>query len=94
MTDRLLRPAGSTRAWRRLRLACLDRDGWRCQVEVEAGRRCLLPADTADHITPRAAGGADVLDNLRAACARHNYGRRGDGPAPRPGAARQRPWAW
>ena len=74
-----LSAAGSTRRWRRLRLAVMERDRWRCQVPVDdagridpAGRPCLLPADTCDHITPRALGGLDVADNLRAACSTHN----------------------
>lgn len=32
MTGGMLRPEGSTRAWRRLRLWVLNRDGWRCQA--------------------------------------------------------------
>ncbi len=56
---------GSTRAWRRLRAQVLARDGHRCQ-------RCGQPATHADHITPKAAGGTDNLDNLEALCARCN----------------------
>lgn len=79
MTRKGLTAAGSTKAWRRLRLAVLERDGWRCQVPVDAagridpaGQPCGLPAETADHIVPRKLGGLDVADNLRAACAPHN----------------------
>lgn len=99
-----LRPAGSTRLWRALRLAVLNRDAWRCQVPLDAagrivaagGRPCHAFADTVDHKVPRAAGGDDSLDNLRAACRAHNLrkGARGDGEA---GAGRTGPgrrWAW
>jgi 5-methylcytosine-specific restriction endonuclease McrA len=107
--------AGSTRAWRRLRLAVLERDAWRCQVPVDgagridpAGAPCLLPADTVDHLTPRALGGLDVEDNLRAACRTHNRAKSdrldvdaaaaARTPAPagrqRPPGARPRPWHW
>lgn len=79
-----LSPAGSTRAWRRLRLAVLERDGWVCQVPVDAagritpaGRPCGQPATTADHIVPRVLGGLDTLANLRAACQPHNLAKAG-----------------
>lgn len=100
---------GSTRAWRRLRLAVLHAAGWRCQVPVDAtgraadcGPLCGLPANTVDHIRPRALGGGNEPANLRAACARHNYGRRVPGvggvPAePGAGTRRQgdnRSWSW
>lgn len=56
---------------KRLRMAVLNRDGWRCGI-------CdgVIPHDappthplsgTVDHIVPRAQGGSDALDNLRAA---------------------------
>lgn len=34
------RRGGSTRAWRRLRRAVLDRDGWRCRMPGEDGQPC------------------------------------------------------
>lgn len=98
-----LTPAGSTRAWRRLRLLVLERDSWRCQVPVDdrgridpAGSPCLLPAVTADHVVPRRLGGQDVAENLRAACEPHNArkgGRLDDdaGSAPRQRAPQRRP---
>lgn len=111
-----LTPAGSTKRWRRLRLAVLERDAWRCQVPVDAsgridpaGRPCLLPATTADHIVPRALGGTDVVENLRAACEPHNRRKAdrldadaGDPPTPptrrrgpyRRPAGQPRPWHW
>lgn len=66
--------AGSTSAWRRMRLAVLERDARRCRMPLPNGTPCLAPANTVDHILPLADGGA-FLDptNLRAACARHNY---------------------
>lgn len=55
-----------TRAWREARLAVLDRDGWRCQIQ---GPHCLGRANAVDHIVPRSEGG-EVFDpaNLRASC--------------------------
>lgn len=99
---------GSTRRWRRLRLAVLTRDAWRCQVPINdrgeidpAGRACLLPADTVDHLVPRALGGDDSEANLRAACTPHNLrkGGRLDGAArgragPRRRDPRARSWEW
>lgn len=105
-----LRPAGSTRAWRRIRLYVLDRDGWRCRVPVDehgritpAGRPCGLPAVTADHIIPRTRGGSDDPSNLRAACEPHNLnkgGRLDDEVRPAPSRRDRRPpaggraWTW
>lgn len=96
---------GSTRAWRRRRLAILTRDGWRCRVPVDTagridpgGRPCLLPADTVDHVVPRTLGGIDTEDNLRAACATHNRAKGGalDGDTARraPRRAPERTWSW
>lgn len=109
-----LRPAGSTRRWRRLRLAVLERDGWRCQLPADvdqaepllqlragAGQApellCGAYADHVDHVVPRAHGGTDALDNLRAACARHNLARgaRLDDSPTRPETQRRpRRWEW
>ena len=47
--------------WPALRLACLKRDRWVCQL-------CGGRATDADHIVPRSAGGGDDLSNLRALC--------------------------
>lgn len=110
-----LSPAGSTRRWRRLRVLVLERDGWRCQVPVNAagridpaGHPCGLPAETVDHILPRALGGDDSEANLRAACQPHNRRKgarlddaagqlpvagRARAPYRRP-AVRARPWHW
>lgn len=63
---------GSTRVWRRIRRAVLDRDGWRCQWPVGEDV-CGARAVTAGHIIRRAEGGTDALTNLRAECAHHNY---------------------
>lgn len=56
---------GSTRAWRALRAAVLDRDGHRCQ-------KCGASATHVDHVMPLAHGGTDNYANLRALCARCN----------------------
>ncbi len=69
----------------RLRRACLERDGYRCQIRKPG--ICTTIATTADHIVDRAVAG-DGLDNLRAACAACNYSRGQPGrddPAPRSG---------
>ena len=64
---RALTPAGGTRAWRRLVVAVLDRDGYVCQMDRD-GHRCSAPATTANQIVAREMGGLDVMDNLEAAC--------------------------
>jgi 5-methylcytosine-specific restriction protein A len=56
-------PTGSGWRWQRLREQVLARDGGRCQL-------CGQPAQQVDHIVPRADGGSDALDNLRAVCGR------------------------
>lgn len=59
----------STRAWRRLRAAILDRDGHVCQRPIPpAGHPCGRPATDAGHIIAAAYGGTDHPDNLRAEC--------------------------
>lgn len=59
----------SSWAWRRLRLVVLDRDGHVC-------RWCGDVATEADHVVPRALGGADLdINNLVASCKQCNAGR-------------------
>jgi hypothetical protein len=64
-----LRPAGSTRRWRRLRVLVLHRDGFRCQLWVDSAtgqhvddelaaelfspRRCGEYAEHVDHVIGR-----------------------------------------
>ena len=55
-----------------LKLACKDRDGWRC---VKCGRwvsdevhECSIHRAHAAHIIGRGRGGSDVLENLRTLC--------------------------
>ncbi len=56
--------------WKRLRAACIQRDGGRC-----VARDCKTPDRghggrlTADHIVERRKGGPDALTNLRTLCA-------------------------
>lgn len=59
-------PYSNSAVWEPLRLVILERDGWVCQIR---GPRCLVDADTVDHIIPWRYGGAwyDPA-NLRAAC--------------------------
>jgi len=64
---------GSTRAWRRLRAAVLQRDGWRCIV-------CGAMASQVDHVVPRELGGRDERGNLRSICDRCHDERHGRGP--------------
>jgi hypothetical protein len=97
---------GSTRAWRRLRLAVLNRDGWRCRMLAEDGHPCgrqLRPKDprpehraTVEHLDPLSEGHPLLapMDRLRAACATHNA----QGGAAMTNANRvaepDRGWAW
>lgn len=62
-------PYYRTPEWKRLRTACLARDGYRCTV-----RGCQTPTYrlTADHIVARRAGGPDSLANLRTLCSHHD----------------------
>lgn len=50
-------------AWRKIRLAVFERDGWRCRYcgKHTAGPHC-------DHIEPLARGGSNDLSNLATAC--------------------------
>lgn len=76
---------GSTTLWRKTRLVVLQRDNWQCMVK---GPRCTGVADTVDHVVALVDGGSMYdLNNLRAACARCNYGK-GSAQArtPAPGA--------
>lgn len=56
--------------WEKTRARILKRDGYVCQCEEckRAGRQ--LPAGDVDHIVPKAHGGTDDDDNLRAMNAR------------------------
>ena len=59
--------------WRKVRRVVLDRDQYRCLVQMEG---CQVTATQVDHIIPLAFGGAPYdLGNLRAACASCNSGR-------------------
>lgn len=97
---------GSTRAWRRVRLYVLERDGWRCQFPGDddhpaqlSGNRCGRFANHADHILAKSLGGTDHPANLRAACRDHNLAK-GDGRRQVVGArrgrqrVRARGWSW
>ena len=61
------------RRWSRKVAAVLERDGYRCQLQLPG---CAGRAVTADHIVRASAGGNDELTNLRAAC-EHCNRRRG-----------------
>jgi 5-methylcytosine-specific restriction endonuclease McrA len=78
--------AGSDTKWRRFRLTILERDQWRCTLQL-AG--CTTAATHVDHIQPLSKGG-DKYDpsNCRASCRTCNL-KRGDSgtieqPEPRP----------
>ena len=63
----------SSPAWRAVRRAVLERDGYVCQVR---GPRCRVRATEGDHIVALEHGGAWYdLDNVRAACKTCNSGR-------------------
>ncbi len=54
---------GSTRRWRAIRKRVLDRDGWRCQVQLPG---CQTIADCVHHLDGKAAG--DNPDRCVASC--------------------------
>ena len=60
-----LKPAGSTRKWRKIRKAILQRDHHRCQY-------CQKRATHVDHIKPRKHGGLDGPRNLKSSCRKCN----------------------
>lgn len=51
--------------WAAIRLFILNRDGWLCQY---CGKHLEGDDATADHVTPKDAGGTDDPTNLVAAC--------------------------
>lgn len=53
--------------WPVRRQKVLERDGWRCQLEL--ADRCVGEAKVVDHIDPK---GSDELDNLQALCVECN----------------------
>jgi hypothetical protein len=75
MRDARGRPSGRT--WQAVRALILDRDGYRCQIELPV--ICVGDADQVDHEIPIVMGGSDAAGNLRAACrpcnSRPNVGR-------------------
>lgn len=52
--------------WRKARAAALSRDNGLCQDCLAKGR--TTPATQVDHVTRKALGGGDELDNLRSLC--------------------------
>lgn len=63
---------GSTRAWRKIRAYVLDRDDYRCRLQLPDV--CTGVADTVHHTEDRALVGDDP-DYLQAACAACNQAR-------------------
>jgi 5-methylcytosine-specific restriction endonuclease McrA len=55
----------STKEWRRLRTAQLQREPW-CRAHLMRGE--VVAAVVADHVIPRRRGGADDLSNLQSLC--------------------------
>ena len=76
-----LHAAGSTREWRKIRLAVLKRDKYKCKY-------CGGKADTVDHVKPRADGGGDSNRNLVASCMECNL-HKGSDKLKRGGGAHQ-----
>lgn len=70
-----LRPAGSTRAWRRIVEHVFALKGRTCLM-MRDGRVCAAPATTVQHIRRREHGGSDDMANLLPACGPCNYGER------------------
>jgi 5-methylcytosine-specific restriction protein A len=57
-----------SKAWYAMRQRVLVRDAWACQ---QCGRVCADKREAhVDHITPKAQGGQDVMENLRTLCIR------------------------
>lgn len=55
--------------WKRLRIACLKRDGFRCaELDCETPNRGKGGRLIAHHIIDRRKGGPDTLANLRTRC--------------------------
>lgn len=75
--------------WAVRRLRILRRDGYRCQVPLDAGPRCLEPAGEVDHIEH---GDNHEPENLRAIC-RWHHGKKtaAEGNAARRPVSRRRP---
>lgn len=63
-TSRHARGYGST--WDKIRIQVLRRDKSLCQPCLRNNRTAL--ANQVDHITPKAKGGTDDMDNLQAIC--------------------------
>ena len=63
---------GSTRAWRTVRQAILERDGYQCKVQLPG---CEQHANEVDHIRRVIDGGTDHPTNLRATCGPCNRAR-------------------
>lgn len=57
------------RTWNDIRLRVLERDNWTCSY---CGKHLVGDDATADHITPKSAGGVDEEWNLLAACRKCN----------------------
>jgi len=62
------------RPWRRLRDQILLRDKYLCRCDECEAKPLLMraPANEVDHITPKAEGGTDHPDNLRAINSEHH----------------------
>lgn len=90
--DSALRPAGSTRRWRRIRAYVLQRDGYACQVLLDdAG--AVVESPRPD--TPPA--GPDDPAWLRATCPPHNLTRGASTTDARPArrsSDRPTDWNW
>ncbi len=61
----IARPLG--RAFEATKLRIFERDGWRCQVQLDG---CIGSVTQVDRVVPLAEGGRDIDSNLRASCTR------------------------
>jgi 5-methylcytosine-specific restriction protein A len=59
---------GYDAAWDRLRLVVMQRDRYCCQVCWNKTPPRFTPAAAVDHLIPKAKGGTNALENLRAIC--------------------------
>lgn len=61
------------KGWSRTRRRVMQRDRYECQFDVTGkGLICGARATEVDHITPRAEGGTDDMENLMAICHQHH----------------------
>jgi 5-methylcytosine-specific restriction endonuclease McrA len=64
--------SGSTREWRKTRERSLERDGYRCTVQIRPGERCEGTKLLEVHHVYRGDALVVADDQLRTVCRKHN----------------------